>query len=88
MKIIKAKFNDLTEKAIFFDLTYKNFWGKIKTREVIVKRTSKESVSRFPYFVDNGDWIWHDAVFETLMREFEKHCNENDIHIILYNLYN
>lgn len=82
MTIIDIKFKEQSSNAIFFNISYKNFFGTIKHAEILMKtyEKSKGTIGYFEsmiYFTDTGKNIfYHSTLSAMLIRCFENHKNE------------
>lgn len=77
MKLIKVEYTDKTSQGIYANVTYKNLFGKVKTREVFlyVYNYERKFYSPIANWVDSGrtagGMYSHTTIVNEVIRQYE-----------------
>lgn len=82
MELIKVEYSCKSSQGIYANITYKNFWGKIKTKEAFLEVFWKDNGNHtflyFPKWVNNGkNTPMYDAIGKEMIRQYELNLKFN-----------
>lgn len=76
MKLIKVEYNGKTSQGIYANVTYKNFFGKVKTREAFLEVFWKDNGNHtFLYFPkwanSSNNTPMYNVIQKEMIRQYE-----------------